>query len=440
MIAQVVLAFQLPFTLIPLIKASSDRKLMGPFANSLVIQIFAWLSILLIFIGNIMVFATLVPLPEHLGASQSRISIHDKRLVGNDSLLSEVQYLTDISWTKLILAGAVVLAVLGAVVLLIWMLLAPVSVPEKLVNQTLNVLIPIHDHIDRDRIPLIEHHRLEEIILKDDQPVQCQLVLHPEHGLGRGARKSFASTLELFWEGFYDLMGNPVESGSPVCTSLADCLLSIHKLDNASSVLPFADAPPWQSVNATVVSLMHLAMEDKRLDSSNVVFPWTCPQCRAEISDPFAVSVSASRALPKDQNILFVFGLWNLRQLLHLCYLEPRPELWGKYASVLNRLQWLLPLIPCTVNASQITREDILRLLHALEQRLSERRGQKGTAPAATAYPKVRNRIFRRRDRVSLGKGNFNPHHQTVSQDAAAERQWGWSCRRDWLDRFVTLF
>lgn len=35
----------------------------------------------------------------------------------------------------------------------------------------------------------------------------------------------------------------------------------------------------------------------------------------------------------------YSFAVWSLVRMVQLCQAEPRPELWGKYAFVLNRLQ-----------------------------------------------------------------------------------------------------
>ena len=91
--------------------------------------------------------------------------------------------------------------------------------------------------------------------------------------------------------------------------------------------------------------------------------------------------------------------------------MEPRPELWGVCAAVLNRLQWLLPLLPCSIDDMFISREDVIRQLNTLERRLSERRGQKGTAPAATAYPKVNNLLGTYWTPIGLGQES---HHQRL--------------------------
>jgi manganese transport protein len=42
-LSQVILSFQLPFAVIPLVQFTSDRKKMGPFANSPLTMVVAWI-------------------------------------------------------------------------------------------------------------------------------------------------------------------------------------------------------------------------------------------------------------------------------------------------------------------------------------------------------------------------------------------------------------
>jgi Mn2+/Fe2+ NRAMP family transporter len=56
LVAQVVLALQLPFTLVPLIKATSSSRLMGQHRNSALIAAAAWASLGLVFVANLMLF------------------------------------------------------------------------------------------------------------------------------------------------------------------------------------------------------------------------------------------------------------------------------------------------------------------------------------------------------------------------------------------------
>lgn len=55
--AQVVLALQLPFTLVPLIKATSSRRLMGQYRSSTATAVGAWGAGLTVFLANVLLFA-----------------------------------------------------------------------------------------------------------------------------------------------------------------------------------------------------------------------------------------------------------------------------------------------------------------------------------------------------------------------------------------------
>ena len=374
-IAQVVLAIQLPFTLVPLIKATSDRALMGSFANSFAVQLMAWTSTLLIFLVNLMLVAEMV-LPSELSDPPSHHLLPRLR----DVILSW----TSLSWLKL-LSGSLLFLVTGlGIRLLIWMLMTPISY-LSLVDSPVVVTVQ-HLAAQEDKQTTLD---LEEIVLREET-MKCRLAFLEEKKLSKSARKAFAAKLDDFWRHFYDSYGKAIPSAevSECEDCIRHCLLSIHNLENASEVLSLAKASPWDIVDQEVLSLLHIALTD--LPASWHSYPWECTQCHITVSDPSRIElVTSSERDPHDSNAMFLFGLWSLRQLLRLCSLEPRPELWGKYSGVLNRLQWLLPHIPCTVNCTEITADDILCLLHILQQHIQTKRGAKDTLPAATAFPKV---------------------------------------------------
>lgn len=58
LMAQVVLALQLPFVLVPLIKATSSKQLMGPHRNSTLLAAGAWASCGLVFVANLGLFVS----------------------------------------------------------------------------------------------------------------------------------------------------------------------------------------------------------------------------------------------------------------------------------------------------------------------------------------------------------------------------------------------
>jgi Mn2+/Fe2+ NRAMP family transporter len=54
------LALQLPFTLVPLIKATSSAALMGPFKSSALLAGAAWAASGLVFVANLLMFISLL--------------------------------------------------------------------------------------------------------------------------------------------------------------------------------------------------------------------------------------------------------------------------------------------------------------------------------------------------------------------------------------------
>jgi len=111
------------------------------------------------------------------------------------------------------------------------------------------------------------------------------------------------------------------------------------------------------------------------------------------------------------------FGMWCLSTLLYLCQVETRPELWGKYAYVLNKLQGFMrdsrldslllasnlpsggngasaglppPGIPLSLDVMHLAqlREDVIKQLQVLEMSLADRKGPAGTAAGEVAFPK----------------------------------------------------
>ena len=70
--AQVVLAMQLPFTLIPLIKATSSRSIMGSFASTWITSMTAWAASAAVSIANVlMILDMLWKEASHSASDQS---------------------------------------------------------------------------------------------------------------------------------------------------------------------------------------------------------------------------------------------------------------------------------------------------------------------------------------------------------------------------------
>ncbi|XP_039140942.1 protein ETHYLENE-INSENSITIVE 2-like isoform X1 [Dioscorea cayenensis subsp. rotundata] len=121
------------------------------------------------------------------------------------------------------------------------------------------------------------------------------------------------------------------------------------------------------------------------------------------------------------------FGVWCIRRILELSVVESRPELWGKYTYVLNRLQGILepaflksrpPLFACscleintrnsstspqngnlvstekTNKATSVTTANmVLDMIKDVEAAVSGRKGRTGTAAGDVAFPKGKENL-----------------------------------------------
>ncbi|WVZ60191.1 hypothetical protein U9M48_010244 [Paspalum notatum var. saurae] len=126
------------------------------------------------------------------------------------------------------------------------------------------------------------------------------------------------------------------------------------------------------------------------------------------------------------------FGVWCIHRVLDLSRVESRPELWGKYTYVLNRLQGIIEpafskprkppaacacLLKATCPAGSpipgcfVTAAIILEVIKGVEQAVSGRRGRSGTAAGDVAFPKGKENLasvlkrYKRRLSTARGRG-----------------------------------
>lgn len=130
-------------------------------------------------------------------------------------------------------------------------------------------------------------------------------------------------------------------------------------------------------------------------------------------------------------DLIISFGVWCIHRVLDLSLMESRPELWGKYTYVLNRLQGIIelafskprsPISPCfclqlsaahqrrssppvtngmlppTVKSGAgrgkcTTAEMVLELIKNVEIAISCRKGRSGTAAGDVAFPKGKENL-----------------------------------------------
>ncbi|EHA8590667.1 protein ETHYLENE-INSENSITIVE 2 [Cocos nucifera] len=138
------------------------------------------------------------------------------------------------------------------------------------------------------------------------------------------------------------------------------------------------------------------------------------------------------------------FGVWCIRRILELSLVESRPELWGKYTYVLNRLQGILDpafskprntISACSclerlatdmesfkqsqlqsINESFTTASTILKIIKDVETAVSGRKGRTGTAAGDVAFPKGKENlasVLKRYKRRLLNK--FPGNHEGTS-------------------------
>ncbi|KAF7064909.1 hypothetical protein CFC21_071119 [Triticum aestivum] len=107
------------------------------------------------------------------------------------------------------------------------------------------------------------------------------------------------------------------------------------------------------------------------------------------------------------------FGVWCIRRVLDLSLVESRPELWGKYTYVLNRLQGIIepafskprkPLTGCAclqitgpgarpISGTFTTSAAILETIKDVEVAICGRKGRSGTAAGDVAFPKGKENL-----------------------------------------------
>lgn len=162
-------------------------------------------------------------------------------------------------------------------------------------------------------------------------------------------------------------------------------------------------------------------------------------------------------------DLIVSFGVWCIRRILELSLMESRPELWGKYTYVLNRLQGVIdvaffkprtPMSPCfclqipvsyqmrssppvsngmlppasrPVSRGKVTTATmLLEVIKDVEIAISCRKGRSGTAAGDVAFPKgkenlasVLKRYKRRLSNKPVGTYDSGPGSRKVLSTAS---------------------
>ncbi|OIW11195.1 hypothetical protein TanjilG_28286 [Lupinus angustifolius] len=128
-------------------------------------------------------------------------------------------------------------------------------------------------------------------------------------------------------------------------------------------------------------------------------------------------------------DLIISFGVWSIHRILDLSLMESRPELWGKYTYVLNRLQGIIdpafskprsPMVPCFCLQVPVSHQQkssppqsngmlpptskpgrgkyttasmLLEVVKDVEIAISTRKGRSGTAAGDVAFPKGKENL-----------------------------------------------
>eukprot|EP00803_Ostreobium_quekettii_P000837 evm.model.scf_222.9 EVM.evm.TU.scf_222.9 scf_222:68644-71356(-) len=293
---------------------------------------------------------------------------------------------------------------------------------------------------------LMAVHRAKAAGCSNQEPCKSLSNLHPQ--LGRSMRRQAVTALDNFWSKFFDLHGRPLFSFSPnrdtsppgtadsksqqlsttshsraknplssIANDLAECLGELHRLEGGQGLFEVQVGTVWEKNDQMVSQLCYMMVKQcenfpelgghskaTALTAGGRPAGASCWKCGCDVE--FMESVQPWCCLGKwaqewvlcdPRDLLYVFGLWCMVRLLELCKMEPRPELWGRYAAVLNRLQWMLPTMMMdgqfgSNHSGQ--REAVFQMLDEVESSVQSKRGPKGTAAGDVAFPKGKEIIM----------------------------------------------
>ncbi|CAK9216437.1 unnamed protein product [Sphagnum troendelagicum] len=137
---------------------------------------------------------------------------------------------------------------------------------------------------------------------------------------------------------------NGVDFELEVMESLRLCLSKLLQLEGSEWLFRW-DNGSDEDLIATVAKAQNLALEAEAHDRNSSTEQWQVhghpvPSLFAS-NDPQRISCCGVFCV-WGSNLLISFGVWCIHRVLELSLMESRPELWGKYTYVLNRLQGIL--------------------------------------------------------------------------------------------------
>ncbi|GJN23633.1 hypothetical protein PR202_gb11297 [Eleusine coracana subsp. coracana] len=220
-------------------------------------------------------------------------------------------------------------------------------------------------------------------ITSDGSNLTCRL--SRPSGFGRAARRQLTALLDEFWGYLFDYHGQLTPEANVKCfNSLVGMDLrktsSVVRTDNLSEA-------SWSPLMTDVIRRSYYDPTSIGGNES---------ACSSSYTKKYHSSPDISAVIAADLSLV-----------------ESRPELWGKYTYVLNRLQGILdpafskprkPLRGCaclakTGSAGKLipgtftTAAAILELIKGVEQAVSSRRGRSGTAAGNIAFPKGKENL-----------------------------------------------
>ncbi|CAL9123004.1 unnamed protein product [Musa textilis] len=224
------------------------------------------------------------------------------------------------------------------------------------------------------------------------------------------------------------------ESEHKLLQSLRFCIMKLLKLEGSDWLFRHNGGCDEELIYqvATTVKYFRKADADemKQLHTGNIqhmlsVQKLSSIQRNGEADTPYALSLpNCGDGCIWRASLVVSFGVWCVHRILELSLVESRPELWGKYTYVLNRLQGILdiafskprdPLSTCSclelpleakgpnhsllsqqpkrINEAFTTSSMILEIIKDVEIAVSGRKGRSGTAAGDVAFPKGKENL-----------------------------------------------
>jgi len=216
------------------------------------------------------------------------------------------------------------------------------------------------------------------------------------------------------------------ESEMKLLQSLRFCIMKLLKLEGSGWLFKqsggcdedlidhVAAAERLLLQGTTENQLLHGDLQQPSSDQADIQYMRTLPNCGEDCIWRASLVVS--------------FGVWCIRRVLDMSLVESRPELWGKYTYVLNRLQGILDpafskprsalticaclqkdirvlnnlphsgvsamgAIPMPIRGTFTTAAVVLEMIKDVETAVSGRKGRSGTAAGDVAFPKGKENL-----------------------------------------------